>query len=58
MIMGWAGQQRPRNKQLSPITALERRPAREVAMHQIYLAIAVGSLTLLVGAYVLGVALG
>jgi hypothetical protein len=30
---------------------------REVAMHQIYLTIAVSSLTLLVGAYVLAVAL-
>lgn len=33
------------------------RRFREVAMHQIYLTIAVSSLTLLVGMYVLGVVL-
>ena len=36
---------------------LQRGHFREVAMDQIYLSIAVSSLTLLVGAYVLGVAL-
>lgn len=36
---------------------LKRRRFREVAMHQIYLTITIGSLTLLVGVYVLGVVL-
>jgi hypothetical protein len=56
MVMGWVCQQRPCKKRLSSITTNRIGPFLRIAMDQIYLTIALSSFTVLVGAYVLGVA--
>jgi hypothetical protein len=57
MIMGWSANTDLVRKRLQRINNSNCGRFREVAMHQIYLTIAISSLTLLVGTYVLGVAL-